>query len=87
MSSNNQVDLLPWEEIQEISEKGLFEKVFNKIPKSNFRFAANDKNRPALIESALKSLRKSNPDASYSQATLLADIMQAFAKKVLEDKS
>lgn len=77
-------DDLPWKEIQEISEKGLFEEIFKKIPKERFRFAAKEENRSVLIESALKSLRKTNPDASYGQATLLADIMQTFATKVLK---
>lgn len=76
-------DDLPWEEIQQISQEGIFEKKFKKMPKSLFSFAAKEKNRPALIESALKSLRKTNPHVSYAQATLLADIMQTFAQKVL----
>ncbi len=78
-------DDLPWEEIQTVSQEGLFEEVFKKIPKERFRFAAKEENRPVLIESALKSLRKTNPNASYGQATLLADIMQTFAKKVLQN--
>lgn len=77
-------DDLPWIEIQEISEKGLFEKIFKKIPKERFRFAAKEENHPVLVESALKSLRKTNPNASYGQATLLADIMQTFAKRILQ---
>ncbi|MDO8618607.1 MAG: hypothetical protein Q7R49_01525 [Candidatus Daviesbacteria bacterium] len=86
-TSNDQVDLLPWDQIQEVSREGLFREHFNKIHKNVLKFAANDKNRPALIESALKSLRKTNPNASSGQAILLADIMQTFAKKVLEEKS
>lgn len=82
--ADTDIDSLPWKEIQEISEKGLFEEVFKKIPKARFRFAASEKNRPALIESALRSLRKNNPGASSSQAVLLADIMQTYAQKVLE---
>lgn len=85
MDDNNTlpVDSLPWEEIQKVSQEELFKDKFSKINKSVFKFAANDKNRQTLIESALKSLRKTNPNASYGQATLLADIMQTFAKKVL----
>jgi len=47
-----------------------------------FSFASKEENHsvsPILIESALKGLRKTNPNASYGQATLLADIMQTFA--------
>ena len=83
-NSNDQVDLLPWDQIQEVSQSELFKEKFGKIHRNIFKFAANDKNRPALIESALKSLRKTNPNASYGQAALLADVMQTFAKKILE---
>ncbi|KKR16714.1 MAG: hypothetical protein UT45_C0004G0045 [Candidatus Daviesbacteria bacterium GW2011_GWA2_39_33] len=86
MSNNNDpVDLLPWDDIQQVSQEDLFKEKFGKIHKNIFKFAASDKNRPALIESALKSLRRTNPNASYGQAILLADIMQTFAKKVLEE--
>lgn len=77
-------DGLPWDEIKEISEKGLFEELFKKIPKERFSFAVKKENKEALIESALKSLKKNNTDASYEQAALLADVMQKFACKVLE---
>ncbi len=83
-NSNNPVDLLPWDDIQNVSQEELFGEKFGKIHKNIYKFAANDKNRQALIESALKSLRKTNPNASYGQAALLADIMQTFAKKMLE---
>lgn len=82
--ADTDLDSLPWEEIQQISEKGLFEEVFKKIPKTRFAFAAKEENRQALIDSALRSLRKTNPDATYSQATLLADIMQEYAKRALK---
>lgn len=77
-------DDLPWQEIKEISEKGFFEQVFKKIPKERFIFAAKEENREALINSALKSLKKNNPSTSSEQAELLADLMQQFARKVLE---
>lgn len=77
-------DDLPWDEIKEISEKGLFEEVFKKIPKARFEFAAKEENREALMESALKSLRRTNPDANDEQAALLVDLMQNFARRVLE---
>jgi hypothetical protein len=77
-------DDLPWEEIKEISEKGLFEEVFKRIPKERFRFAAKEENREALVNSAHKSLKKNNPEASYEQAELLANLMQQFARRVLE---
>lgn len=77
-------DDLPWAEIKEISEKGLFEEVFKKLPKARFRFAAQEENREALRNSAMKSLKKTNPEASYEQASTLADVMQQFAQKILK---
>jgi hypothetical protein len=77
-------DYLPWEEIKEISEKGLFEEVFKKIPKSRLHFVAKEENREILIKSALRSLQKSNPEARHVQAAELADLMQEFARKMLE---
>jgi len=82
--SNTDFDGLPWDEIKEISERGLFEEVFKKIPKTRFQFAANEENREALITSALKSLRKNNPGATREQAVTLAELMQNFARKVTE---
>lgn len=81
---NANFDDLPWDRIKEISEKGIFEEVFNKIPKTRFEFAANEANRDALGESALRSLRKNNPEAMQEQAEALADLMQTFARKILK---
>ncbi|MCL4416597.1 MAG: hypothetical protein M1365_07890 [Actinobacteria bacterium] len=81
---NNNFDDLPWDRIKEISEKGIFEEVFKKIPKNRFEFAAKEENHEVLVSSALKSLKRTNPEASNEQAVLLADMMQAFARKVLE---
>lgn len=78
------LDDLPWEDIKEISEKGIFEEVFKKIPKVRFEFVAKEENHQALVESALRSLKKTNPEASYEQALLLANLMQKFARKALE---
>ena len=81
---NSNFDDLPWDEIKKISEKGIFEEVFKRIPKSRFEFVAKDENHEALIKSALKSLKKNNPEATYEQAELLANLMQTFASKILE---
>lgn len=77
-------DDLPWDEIEEISKKGIFEEVFKKIPKERLRFATKEENREVLIQSALKSLKKNNPDTTYEQAALLADLMREFALKMSE---
>jgi hypothetical protein len=80
-------DYLPWEEIKEISKTGIFEQVFKKIPKARLRFVAQEENREILIKSALRSLQKNNPDARHVQATELADLMQEFARKMLEGQN
>lgn len=77
-------DGLPWDEIKEISEKGLFEEVFKKIPKERFAFAAKEENREFLVKSAMNHLRKTDPNVSEEQAAVLTDLMQAFARKILE---
>jgi hypothetical protein len=77
-------DDLPWDQIKEISKKGVFEEVFKKIPKSRFSFVAKEEHFDALTESALVSLKKKNPDTTYKQAYLLAKIMQSFAHEVSE---
>lgn len=77
-------DYLPWEEIREISEKGLFEQVFKKIPKSRLHFVAQEENREVLMKSALKSLKRNDPDATYENAAVVADLMQEYARKMLE---
>ena len=81
---NTNFDDLPWDSIKEISEKGIFEEVFKKIPKSRFEFAAQKENLDTLVESALKSLKRKDPNASYNQAVLLAKLMQEFAQKILK---
>ena len=81
---NTDFDDLPWDQIKEISEKGIFEEVFKKIPKTRFEFVAKEENHDALTEAAFKSLKKKNPDTDYKQATILAGLMQTFARKVLE---
>ncbi len=79
---NTDFDDLPWDRIKEISEKGIFEEAFKKIPKSRFAFVVKEENFDVLIESALKSLKKKNPESTYKQAYMLAKVMQSFARKI-----
>jgi hypothetical protein len=81
---NSEFDNLPWDKIKEISEKVLFEEVFKRIPKARLQFAAKEENREMLISSALKSLQKTDPNTTLEQASILADLMQEFARKILE---
>ncbi|MBA3724797.1 MAG: hypothetical protein H0W89_08035 [Candidatus Levybacteria bacterium] len=82
------VNSLPWDEIEKISKEEQFRKKFRKVEQETFLFAAKKEHRSVIIESALKSLQKSDPDnATYEKAASLADIMQVFAKKFVKIKS
>lgn len=81
---NAYFDDLPWDTIKEISEKGIFEEVFKKIPKSLFEFVTKEENLDALTEAAYKSLKTKDPQASYKQAIILANLMRSFAEKMLK---
>lgn len=82
MGSSN-FDDLPWEQIKEVSETGIFEEVFKRIPKPRFEFVLKEESFDSLTESAFKSLKKKDPNADYKQATILARLMQNFARKIL----
>ncbi|MDQ5954947.1 MAG: hypothetical protein QG583_875 [Patescibacteria group bacterium] len=77
-------DDLPWDRIMEIGEKGIFEQVFKKIPKFRFEFVVDEDNHEALVQSALKSLKRKNPDTTLEQAETLVGLMQSFARRALE---
>ncbi len=81
MDDKNIADSLPWEELESLF-KGNLPKNFSP---NTFEFAADQSNKEAVIESAWASLRKSNPDATHEQAASLADMMQIFARMVLEN--
>lgn len=77
---------LPWKEVKQlVSETPNLEKV-KKIQKETFRIAADKSNREKVIESALKYLKKTNPDTNYEQAASLADMMQIFARMLIEQE-
>ncbi len=74
---------LPWEDIIEITKQDNFK---TSIPnKGSLEFVLKEENYPKLVESALKSLQKENPDAGEEQAKELANQMKAFAQKALEE--
>ena len=78
--TSNIADSLPWEEVKNLF-KGNLPKNFNP---ETFKFATDEGNKQAVIESAWKSLKKTNPEATYEQASSLADMMQIFARMVVE---
>ena len=77
-------DDLPWDKIREVLSQSNYQ---THIPdKSTLEFVLKEENYSQLVESALKSLQKENPTASEDQARELADLMKAFAQKVLENE-
>ena len=77
-------DSLPWDVITKMVNEGEYKKNFDGITDEAFRFAVNDDNHSQVVESALKSLKKTNPNATQEQAEALADMMQILARMVIK---
>ncbi len=76
---------IPWEYIEQIITVEYPEK-FKGVAEDTYRFIADDNNRQDVIESALKRLKKVDPDnASYERAEVLGDSLRAFAKILIKD--
>lgn len=77
----NVIDSLPWEEIATVAKDK-----YKTIPLETYQFVLKKENRQMLIDSAMKSLRKTDPEnATEERAVELADIMQNFARMALKD--
>jgi hypothetical protein len=73
-------DLVLWEKVASITkDKEIVEK-FSQIPEETYRFALKKSNRKFLVQSALKSLQKTDPRVTIEQAEALADMLHIFAK-------
>ena len=82
MVQNNAAGSLPWEEIA-----GIAKDKFDQVPEETYRFALDESNHEVLVESALKSLQKADPEnATREKAEELAEIMKMFAKMALGAK-
>ncbi len=76
---------IPWDFIERVAVVEYKEK-FSGVSESAYKFAADDGNRQAVIDSALKSLKNSDPEnATYEKAEVLADLLRAFAKVLVSD--
>jgi hypothetical protein len=73
-------DLVLWEKLASMTKNKDIVKRFSQIPKETYRFALKKSNRKFLIQSALKSLQKTDPKATTEQAEALADMLHIFAK-------
>ncbi len=85
-STNEEWDKnIPWDFIERVALVEYKEK-FSSVSESTYRFAADDSNRQAVINSALKSLKQSDPEnASFEKAEILADLLRSFAKVLVTD--
>ena len=73
-------DLVLWEKVASITkDKGVIEK-FSQISKETYSFALKKSNRKFLVESAFKSLQKTDSKTTIEQAEALADMLHIFAK-------
>ncbi|OGY08017.1 MAG: hypothetical protein A2782_02035 [Candidatus Blackburnbacteria bacterium RIFCSPHIGHO2_01_FULL_43_15b] len=77
-------DSLPWDVITKMVNEGEYKKDFDGITDEAFRFAVNDDNRSQVVDSAWKSLKKTDPNATQEQAEALADMMQILARMVIK---
>jgi len=73
-------DLVLWENIASISKNKEIIKKFSQIPEETYRFAIKKSNRKFLVESALKSLQKTDPKATKEKAEALAGMLHIIAK-------
>lgn len=73
-------DLVLWENLALITKNKDIVKKFSQIPEETYRFALKKSNRKFLVQSALKSLQKTDPKATIEQAEALADMLHIFAK-------
>jgi hypothetical protein len=78
-------DLVLWEDIALMTNNEDIVKKINQIPKETYLFAIKKSNRKFLVESAFKSLQKTDPKATIKEAELLADTLCTFAKIFIND--
>ena len=80
------IDALPWEEIKNVLKQERFNRKALDVQVETYIFAAKKKNRPLIVESALKSLQETDPEhATLENAEVLADKMQAFARRLVKE--
>lgn len=78
-------DLVLWEDVASIVKNKDNVEKFSQIPKETYLFALKKSNRKFLVESAFKSLKKTDSKATIKQAELLADTLCIFAKMFINN--
>ena len=71
--------LLPWDDLGKLTDE-----LIKQIPEETLQFAVDEANHDQMFKSALESLKKSNPDATFEEAEKLVEQMKEFAKIALE---
>ena len=69
---------LPWNKIALISVND-----FEGVSTETLEYASNEANHDQMFESALESLRKEDPNATFEKAEQLVEVMRTMAMKVL----
>jgi len=82
-NTNNDLTNLPWDDIKSIATVGDFKEKYGNIPEDTFKFASKPENHEAVVDSAWKSLKQTNPEATHEQASSLADMMLIFARMII----
>lgn len=75
---NDSLTNLPWAKFASINVSD-----FDGIPTETLEFAANETNHDQMFESALESLRQTDPNATFETAEQLVEDMRKMAVKVL----
>lgn len=76
---------IPWGELDQFLQKDNMKKYARKIDMSTLIIVAKKSNLEAIIESALKSLKNTDPEnATYKRAEQLANRMQEFAREIVK---
>lgn len=78
---------LPWAEISELVNSEHFGDKFSVIPTETLEFAVDEDNYQLLVETALESIKKTEPEkANLEYAAYVADLMKKFASQILRER-
>ena len=69
---------LPWDKITSINVSD-----FESVSTETLEFASNEVNHDQMFKSALESLRKKDPNATFEKGEQLVEVMRTMAMKVL----
>lgn len=77
-----------WKNMNELLKSGTLGSTKKQLSKETYLFIAKEKNLPTVVEMAYTSLQKTDPaHATIEEAARVAEEMQTFARKMIEDKT